>query len=98
MRSTGDAGVVLEGGDRTNLVPGGHVLEDSRVSGTNYFVWANTPNVFMGGVGQRVERSELSHSTHQAIWLQGNDHTIAQNDIHDVVQQTQDSTRERAIV
>jgi hypothetical protein len=57
----------------------------------NYFVWANAPLVFVGGVGQAVLGNEINNGTHQAVWVQGNDHVISSNRIHDVVQQTTDS-------
>ena len=91
VSGVGDTGVLLYGGDRSTLAPAGHALVDSAVRDTNYYVWANAPNVFVGGVGQAVIRSELSSSTHQAVWLQGNDHTIRGCDIHDVLQATTDS-------
>ena len=91
VKHTGDSGIVLDGGDRVTLKPSNHVLKNSSVSDTNYYVWSNAPNVFVGGVGQTVMTSELFQSTHQAVWLQGNDHVVDNNDIHDVVQQTTDS-------
>lgn len=91
VKHTGDSGIVLDGGDRTSLRSSNHILKNSFVSDTNYYVWSNAPNVFIGGVGQTVMTSELFKSTHQAIWVQGNDHVIYKNDIHDVLQQTTDS-------
>jgi hypothetical protein len=91
VRGTGDSGVVLDGGDRSTLTPARGVLRNSSISKTNYYVWSNAPVTFMGGVGNTITGSELFESTHQAVWVQGNDHLLEGNDVHDVMQQTEDS-------
>ena len=91
VRGTGDSGVVLDGGDRSTLTPARGVLRNSSISKTNYYVWSNAPVAFVGGVGNTITGTELFESTHQAVWVQGNDHLLEGNDIHDVMQQTEDS-------
>ena len=48
VSGSGDSGVLLDGGDRNTLKPSGHILRNSSISSTNYYVWSNAPNVFLG--------------------------------------------------
>jgi hypothetical protein len=48
------------------------------------------PHVIVLGVGQSITNSELYNAANHAVMLLGNDHTLNNSYIHDVVQQCQD--------
>lgn len=49
------------------------------------------PGVALDGVGHTLIDSEVSNAPHQAVFIQGNLHTVSANRIHDVCQITADS-------
>ncbi len=87
----GETGVVLKGGDRATLKPGGHALTDSVV--TRYGVLTRTyrPAVSINGVGLRVEGSLLEDGPFGAVIIAGNDNIIRNNEIAHVVREAGDA-------
>ena len=91
IRDTGEAGVVLSGGDRKTLVPAGHAVRNSVLVRFGHFARTNRPGVELFGVGQIIEGSYFSYAPHSAIMFHGNDHRIIGNEIERVVQETSDA-------
>ena len=87
----GGTGVAMAGGDRKALVPAGNAVRDCRFLRCGRTLRTYNPAVRMDGVGQRLERCEIAELPHIAVFFTGNDHAIAGNDIHDVVQETGDA-------
>jgi len=87
----GDGGVSLEGGDRATLTPGRHVVENCHIY--SYSRWNRTyrAGVNLGGVGNSALRNLIDHAPHEAISLNGNDHVIEGNEIHNVCEETNDA-------
>lgn len=90
VAGNGDAGVVLYGGDRAALTPGGHFVRNCTVHHNQRWIMNYAPDVFLGGVGQSVEGSEIYGSPQIAVFMQGNDHTLADSHIHDAGRQCSD--------
>lgn len=78
---TGAAGVVMGGGDRRTLKPGGNAVENCRIERVARWDWHVRPHVSVDGVGNRVNRCLLADSPGQAVMLYGNDHVIEGNEI-----------------
>ncbi len=77
----GAFGVVMGGGDRRTLKPGGNTVENCRIERVARWDWHVRPHVSVDGVGNRVSRCLLADSAGQAVMLYGNDHVIEGNDI-----------------
>jgi len=88
---TGDGGIVLEGGDRKTLTPAGNFVENCHIH--NYSRWVRTyrPAVLIRGVGNRIAHNLIHDAPHCAIILNGNEHIIEFNDIHDICRETCDA-------
>lgn len=86
----GDGGVVLDGGDRLTLTPSNHFVEDTSLHHNQRWLLNYAPHVFMGGVGQRVLRSRIFAGPQIGVFMQGNDHSVADSVLHDLGQQCSD--------
>ena len=90
IQDTAETAVHLTGGTRRDLVPAGHAIVDSVIKGFSRDARTRSA-VQLTGVGLRVERNLIEDGPHAAIVVQGNDHVIRGNKIHDVVQETDDA-------
>jgi hypothetical protein len=90
ISETGDGGIILSGGDRQTLTPGGlyainnHIWRFSRTAKTY------RPAVSVAGVENRVAHNLIHDAPHMAIALAGNEHAIEYNEIHHVCMETDD--------
>jgi len=89
--ATGAGGLSIRGGDRPSLTPAGHLAARNHIHHISQLRRTYTPAISLGGVGNRAVNNLLHHAPHQAISFNGNDHIIAQNEIHHVVLETDDS-------
>lgn len=87
----GHGGVDLEGGDRATLTPGRNLVTNNRIDHFAETYPRYSPGVAVRGVGNTIRNNEISHSPHLALQLQGNDHVIDANYVHDVVLESSDS-------
>jgi len=81
---------MLDGGDRQTLTHSHHFVHSSRIHNVNRRVLNYAPSVAMAGVGQEVRESELYDAPQQAIYVQGNAHSVLDSNIHDVIQECND--------
>lgn len=79
----GEGGVRLSGGDWTTLTPSRHVADNNHISHYGEVIPSYRPGVSLSGVGNRCTHNLIHHTRHQAVWFNGNDHTIGFNVIHD---------------
>ena len=83
MYGNGDAGAVLDGGNRTDLTPAGHFLRASTAHANQRWILNYAPSVMLAGVGQRVDGAcEVYNSPQIGLFLQGNDHVVADSYFH----------------
>ena len=81
--NTGAGGIVLGGGDRKILTPGGnyvlncHLHHFTRLDG-------RVPAISIDGVGNRVAHCLIHDAPLSVIQFTGNDHVIEFNEVHDV--------------
>ncbi len=88
---TGEGGILLGGGDRKTLQPGGNFVEACRIHDCSRWVRTYRAGVFMYGVGNIVRHNEIFDLPHTAVFFWGNDHTIEYNEIHHVCMETGDA-------
>lgn len=91
ISATGDGGIVLEGGDRKTLTPGGLFADNNHIHHTGRLRRTYTPAVSPNGVGCRVSHNRIHDLPHTAIQGGGNDHVIEYNEIYRVCQETGDA-------
>lgn len=87
----GDGGVALTGGDRRTLAPANHAVLRCHIY--RYGRWSRTyqPGIRLAGVGNLATNNLIHDAPHQAIHLEGNDHHIEYNEIHNVCEETNDA-------
>jgi hypothetical protein len=78
----GDAGVVLDGGNRTDLTPSSHFVRSSTAHSNQRWILNYAPSVLLAGVGQTVDGMEVYNSPQIGLFLQGNDHVVNGSDFH----------------
>ena len=87
---TGKAGILMDGGDRDTLTPGGSVVENCLIHDWSEIYQTYCPAVELRGVGNICRRNEMYNSPHEVIWYHGNDHVIEYNHIHHACKLTKD--------
>ena len=90
IHTLGRGGTTIIGGDRATLEPGGHFVENCEVYDFSRIDRTYTPAVQIEGVANRIAHNHFHDSPAHAIRLEGNDHIVEYNNIHDVVRETDD--------
>lgn len=90
IRETGAGGVLLYGGDRLNLVPGGLAAVDNRFERFARLSTTYAPAVELGGVGNAAVGNFITDADHEGIEFRGNDHVIERNEISAVMRDSAD--------
>ena len=86
----GAGGISLGGGNRLSLEPGNNLIENCLFHNLNRIEKSYRPAVELTGVGNRVSHCEIYNAPSMAILMQGNDHIIEYNYIHDVCLEVRD--------
>jgi len=90
--NTGSGGIILGGGDKKNLVPGGNLVTDCRIHDFNRRNKAGAAGVIVDGCGNRLVHNEIYNADLQAIIVHGNDHVFEFNHIHHVALNSNDAS------
>jgi hypothetical protein len=90
IRTLGFRGIDMKGGDRKNLVPANHFIENTIVEHFSFFKRTYEPAVYLDGCGIRVSNNRFRYSSSSAMRLEGNDFTIEYNEISHVVNESDD--------
>jgi len=88
---TGAGGISLNGGDRMTLTPGRHVATNNRIHNFGELERTYRPAISLRGVGNVASHNLIYGSPHFAISFGGNDHLIEYNEVHHVLQETDDA-------
>jgi hypothetical protein len=88
---TGTGGIILDGGDRKTLTPGGHEATNNRIHHFSRHQQTAAYAISLGGVGNRAANNLISDAPHQAVFLGGNDHIFELNIVRNVVTETDDA-------
>lgn len=88
--NTGEGGIILGGGDRVTLTPGGNYVRDCDIHDFNRRGKTYKPGVLIDGVGNIVEHNHIHHAPHAGIMFLGNDHLIQLNELDHLCRETGD--------
>ena len=78
------------GGDRETLTPGNHLVENCLLHDFGRIDRTYTPAIQLEGVGNRVRHNLMFNCPSSAMRIEGNDHLIEFNEVHSVVQESDD--------
>ncbi|AWB24025.1 right-handed parallel beta-helix repeat-containing protein [Methylobacterium currus] len=81
IAGTGAEAVILSGGERRTLTPGGLFLRDSRLTAYARREPTQHPAVALDGVGAEVAGNDIHDSPAYAVHIRGNDHRVTGNEI-----------------
>jgi hypothetical protein len=87
----GEGGIILGGGDRKTLTPGGNYVENTKIYKASQWVRTYRAGIYMYGVGNRVRHCEISDLPHTAIFFHGNDQLVEFNNVYNVCTETADA-------
>jgi hypothetical protein len=90
LRNFGCGGIKISGGDRKNLTPSGHYIENSVVEHFSLFKRTYQPAILIEGCGMRISHNRFKFSSSSAFRLEGNDVVIEYNEIRHVVNESDD--------
>ena len=90
LYTLGRGGTRVKGGDRRTLTAGGQFVENCHVHHFSRLDRTYTPAVLMDGCGNRIAHNLFHDSPCHAIRLEGNDHVVELNEIHSVLQESDD--------
>ena len=88
---TGRGGVALHGGDRPSLTPAGNYAENCHIHHYSRGRKCYAAAVSFAGVGNRASHCLIHDAPHCAVLLGGNDHVFEYNEIHNILEETQDA-------
>ncbi len=86
----GNGAVDTEAGNRKTLQSGNIRIHGNTFSKVGQFTRTYTPGVVMNGVGAVICHNEFFNMPSSAMRIEGNDHIIESNNIHDVVLESDD--------
>ncbi|MDB5293614.1 MAG: putative pectin lyase [Phycisphaerales bacterium] len=87
---TGEGGILLGGGDRATLTPGGNFATNNRIIDFDRWVRTYRPAILVHGVGNYVGHNVISDGPHVGILLKGNDHVVEYNALDHLCTETSD--------
>jgi parallel beta-helix repeat protein len=90
IHTLGRRGTEIIGGDRATLTPGSHLVENCRIHDFGRIDRTYTPAIQLEGVGHRVAHNLMVNGPSSAMRIEGNDHVIEYNEVHSVVQESDD--------
>ena len=90
FRNLGHGALDVSAGDRRTLEPGGIRIHGNAFSRVGQFARTYTPAVLIHGVGAVVCHNECFDMPSSAMRIEGNDHVVERNRIHDVVLESDD--------
>ncbi|MBI5395077.1 MAG: right-handed parallel beta-helix repeat-containing protein [Verrucomicrobia bacterium] len=86
----GRGGTILRGGDRKTLTPSGHFVENCHIHHLSRIDHTYTPAVLANGVGIRIAHNLMHHIGSSAMRVEGNDHLVEFNEVHNAVRESDD--------
>jgi hypothetical protein len=88
---TGIGGIVLAGGNRRTLKPGGNYARNNEISGYSRLKLTYSAAVQFNGVGQTAAHNYIHDAPHVGVLIYGNDHVTEYNHIYNVLTETGDA-------
>jgi hypothetical protein len=91
VRHGGNGAIFLYAGDRSTLTPAKHVVSNSSISYSQRYMYCYVPSVALADCGNSIVNSEIFGGPHQGIFISGNDMTVQDSSLHDLVEAVSDS-------
>ncbi|MDF2650832.1 MAG: putative pectin lyase [Paenibacillus sp.] len=91
ISDTGIGGILLAGGDRVTLTPGGSYARNNDISRYSRLKLTYSAAVQLSGVGNIAAHNYIHDAPHVGILIYGNDHLIEYNEIENVLTETGDA-------
>lgn len=91
ITQTGDGGVYLDGGDRSSLTRGNLYVDHCDIHDYARINRMYKPAISLNGVGNIASNNHIYNAPHIGIFFAGNNHLIQNNNIHNVVQESNDA-------
>ncbi|MDY6315282.1 MAG: S-layer homology domain-containing protein, partial [Clostridia bacterium] len=82
MHDAATGGVKLSGGNQKTLTKSGNIIENSVFRRCDNIMRNYAPAIFLSGVGNVIRNNDIGYAYHELIALEGQDHLIADNEIH----------------
>ena len=98
LSTFGCSGIDVYGGDRKNLTPANHFIENTVVENFSLFKRTYEPAVYAEGCGIRISSNLFRNSSSSAMRLEGNDITVEYNEVSHVVNESDDQGGARHVV
>ncbi|MBO9608821.1 MAG: right-handed parallel beta-helix repeat-containing protein [Paenibacillaceae bacterium] len=89
--NTGIGGIVLAGGDRRTLTPGGNYARNNDISRYSRLKLTYSAAVQFNGVGHIAAHNYIHDAPHVGVLIYGNDHVTEYNRIYNVLTETGDA-------
>jgi hypothetical protein len=90
LHTFGCGGIKMKGGDRKDLTPANHYIENTIVEHFSLFKRTYEPAVLLEGCGSRLNNNRFRYSSSSAMRLEGNDFIVEYNQISHVVNESDD--------
>ncbi|MCF7975638.1 MAG: right-handed parallel beta-helix repeat-containing protein [Phycisphaerae bacterium] len=90
IHTLGRRGTEIIGGDRATLTPGSHLVENCWIHDFGRIDRTYTPAIQLEGVGHRIAHNLMVNGPSSAMRIEGNDHVIEYNEVHSMVQESDD--------
>jgi hypothetical protein len=90
LQILGGGGIDLNGGEIKTLTASHNTVENCIISDFSRVDRAYTPAVLLNGVGNRIAHNLIYDSPHHAIRVEGMEHLVEYNEVHDVVRESDD--------
>jgi hypothetical protein len=91
ISETAEGGISLDGGNRRTLARSDNFVRNSIVAHFGLENPAYRPGVRLQGVGNTIVGTLIAHGPHSGITISGNDNTIENNELTDLLTQTDDA-------
>ncbi|MBT3276219.1 MAG: right-handed parallel beta-helix repeat-containing protein, partial [Spirochaetales bacterium] len=90
MHDLGAGGIILDGGDRKNLEPGGNLAENNHIYDFSKWVRTYKHGIKTNGVSNSIRHNLIHDAPQEAGYFTGNEHVFEYNEIHSVGSETGD--------
>jgi hypothetical protein len=90
MQYFGYSGIKVIAGDRKSLSLANHIISNNVVEYISLFKHTYEPAVYFRGAGITISNNRLGHSASSAMRLEGNEILVEYNDVHNVVEESDD--------
>ena len=91
LYNLGGKGIYILGGNRNTLTSCESIISGNEIYNFSMYEKTYSPAILVGGCGITVSNNKIHDAPHSAVILQGNNHIIENNEIYDVIKETNDA-------